>query len=101
MRRGKFVEGVDDAVVEDLVLHADGDLDKDVVLGFGFDLELCLLDHEVDEVNALGEGEEKVQAGAGDAVEFAEALDDAGGGGADRVVGLGDEDQEKDEGDEG
>ena len=86
-------------------MDADGDLDEDVVAGLGFDLELGLLDHEVDEVDALGEGDEEVEAGAGDAIEFAEALDDAGGGGADLVVGLDDEDEEEErddrEGDEG
>src|SRR5258708_20809541 len=42
-----------------------------------------LLDLEVDEVDAFGEGDEDVEAGADDAVEFAESLDYAGGVGAD------------------
>jgi hypothetical protein len=79
LRRGELVEGVGDLVVEDGVLDADGDLDEDVVVGFGFDGELRLFDLEVDEVDALGEGDEEVEAGAGDAVELAEAFDDAGG----------------------
>ena len=54
-----------------------------------------MLDLEVDEVDALGEGDEEVRAGAGDAVEFAEALDDAGGEGADLVVGFGDGDEDE------
>jgi hypothetical protein len=82
----RAVEGVVDLVVEDLVLDADGDLDEDVVAGLGLDLKLGLLDLEVDEVDALGEGERSAQAGAGDAVELAEALDDAGGVGAHGVV---------------
>ena len=97
---GEFVEGVVDFVVEDLVLDADGDLDEDVVVGLGLDLELRLLDLEVDEVDAFGEGEEDVEAGLGDAVEFAEALDDAGGVGADLVVGFGDDDEDEDRDDE-
>ncbi len=97
---GEAVEGVVDLVVEDLVLDADGDLDEDVVVGLGLDLKLGLLDLEVDEVDALGEGEEDVGAGAGDAVELAEALDDAGGEGADLVVGFGEEDEDEDREDE-
>ena len=96
LRGGEAVEGVVDFVVEDLVLDADGDLDEDVVVGLGLDLKLGLLDLEVDEVDSLGEGEEEVRAGAGDAVELAEALDYAGGEGADLVVGFGDEDEDKD-----
>ena len=56
-----------------------------------------LLDLEVDEVDALGEGDEDVEAGADDAVELAEALDDRGGVGADGVEGFEDGD-EKDDG---
>ncbi len=95
LRLGEAVEGVVDLVVEDLILDADGNLDEDVVVGLGLDGELSLLDLEVDEVDTLGEGHEEVQAGAGDAVEFAEALDDAGGEGAHLIVGLRDEDQEE------
>jgi len=100
LRCGEAIEGVVDFVVEDLVLDADGDLDEDVVVGLGLDLKLSLLDLEVDEIDSLGEGEEEVGAGAGDAVEFAEALDYAGGEGADLVVGFGDEDEEEDRNDE-
>ena len=64
-------------------------------MGLGLDLELGLLDLEVDEVDALGEGDEDVQAGADDAVELAEALDDAGGVGADGVEGFEDGDEGK------
>ncbi len=96
LRCGEAVEGVVDFVVEDLILHADGDLHEDVVVGLGLDLELGLLDLQVDEIDSLGEGEKEVGAGAGDAVELAEAFDDACRKGADLVVGLGDEDEEKD-----
>ena len=48
-----------------------------------------------------GVGVVEVGAGAGDAVEFAEALDYAGGEGADLVVGFGDEDEEENRKDEG
>ena len=92
---GELVEGVGDLVVEDLVLDADGDLDEDVVVGLGFDGELGLLDHEIDEVDALGEGNEEVKAGTGDAVESTKALDDTGGGGADLIVSFGDDDEEE------
>jgi hypothetical protein len=100
LRGGELVEGVVDLVVENLVLHADGDLYEDVVVGLGFDGELGLLDLEIDEVDALGEGEQEAQAGAGDAVEFAEALDDTGGEGADGVVGFGDGDEDEERNDE-
>ena len=96
LRGAEFVEGVVDLVVEDLILDGDGDLDEDVVVGLGLDGELGLLDLEVDEVDALGEGNEDVQAGADDAVELAEALDDAGGVGADGVEGLEDRDENDD-----
>src|SRR5258708_5189358 len=93
LRGAEFVEGVVDLVVEDLVLDGDGDLDEDVVVSLGLDGELGLLDLEVDEVDALGEGDEDVEAGADDAVELAEALDYARGVGADGEEGF--EDGEK------
>src|SRR6202030_3793165 len=93
----EFVEGVVDLVVEDLVLDGDGDLDEDVVVGLGLDGELGLLDLEVDEVDALGEGDEDVKAGADDAVELAESLDYAGGVGADGEEGFEDGDENDDE----
>ena len=65
-------------------------------MGLGFDLELGLLDLEVDEVDGFGEGDEDVQAGLDDAVEFAEALDYAGGIGADGVEGFEDGDENDD-----
>src|SRR5207248_1339581 len=97
LRGAEFVEGVVDLVVEDLVLDRDGDLDEDVVVGFGFDGELGLLDLEVDEVDALGKGDEDVEAGADNAVELAEALDDTGGVGADGEEGFEDGDENDDE----
>jgi hypothetical protein len=100
LRLGEFVEGVVDFVGEDLVLDGDGDLDEDVVVGLGFDLELGLLDLEVDEVDGFGEGQQDVEAGLFDAAELAEAFDDAGGVGADGVEGLDDEDEDE-EGEEG
>jgi hypothetical protein len=106
LRGAELVEGVVDLVVQDLVLDRDGDLNEDVVMGLGFNCELGLLDLEVDEVDALGVGDQDVEARADDAVEFAEALDDSGGVGADGVEGLengdqnddGEEDQEDDQG---
>lgn len=106
LRAAEFVEGVVDLVVKDLILNGDRDLDEDVVVGLGFDRELGLLDLEVDEVDALGVGDEDVEAGADDAVEFAEALDDRGGVGADGIEGFedgdenddGEKDQEDDQG---
>ena len=100
LRRAELVEGVGDLVVEDLILDADGDLHEDVVVGLGLDGELGLLDLEIDEVDALGEGDQEVQAGTGDAVELAEALDDTGGGGAHGVVGFGDGDEQEERNDE-
>src|SRR3984885_4378053 len=106
LRGAELVEGVVDLVVQDLVLDRDRDLNEDVVMGLGFNCELGLLDLEVDEVDALGVGDQDVEARADDAVEFAEALDDSGGVGADGVEGLengdqnddGEEDQEDDQG---
>jgi hypothetical protein len=73
-------------------------------VGLGLDGELGLLDLEVDEVDAFGEGDEDVEARADDTVEFAEALDYAGGVGADREEGFEDGDEnydgEKDEEDQ-
>jgi hypothetical protein len=100
LRGTEFVEGIEDLVVEDLLLHGDGDLDEDVVVGLGFDGELGLLDLEVDEVNSLGIGDEDVKAGADDAVELAEALDDRGSVGADGVEGFKDGDESDDGKDE-
>ena len=97
LRGAEFVEGVVDLVVEDLVLDGDGDLDEDVVVRLGFDGELGLLDLEVDEVDAFGEGDEDVEAGADDAVELAESLDYAGGVGADSEEGFEDGDENDDE----
>jgi hypothetical protein len=51
-------------------------------VGLGLDGELGLFYLEVDEVDALGEGNEYVETGADDAVEFAESLDDTCGVGA-------------------
>jgi hypothetical protein len=96
LRTGEFVEGVVDLVVEDLVLDGDGDLDEDVVVGLGLDGELGLLDLEVNEVDAFGEGNENVEAGTDDAVEFAEPLDNAGGVGADGKEGFDDGDENYD-----
>ena len=93
LRGAELIEGVVDLVVEDLVLDGDGDLDEDVVVGLGLDGELGLLDLEVDEVDAFGEGDEDVEAGADDAVEFAEALDYAGSVGADGEEGFEDRDE--------
>ncbi len=99
LRGAEFVEGVVDLVVEDLVLDGDRDLDEDVVVGFGLDLELGLLDLEVDEVDSLGVWDEDVEARADDAVEFAEAFDDAGGVGSNGEEGFEDGD-ENDDGEE-
>jgi hypothetical protein len=96
LRGAEFVEGVVDLVVEDLVLDGDGDLDEDVVASLGLDGELGLLDLEVDEVDALGEGDEDVEAGADDPVELAEALDYAGSVGADGEEGFEDGDENDD-----
>ena len=88
LRGAEFVEGVVDLVVEDLVLDGDGYLDEDVVVSLGFDRELSLLDLKVDEVDALGEGDEDMEAGANDAVELAESFDDTGRVGADGEEGF-------------
>jgi hypothetical protein len=96
LRGAELVEGVVDLVVEDLVLDGDGDLDKDVVVGLGLDGKLRLLDLEVDEVDALGEGDEDVKAGTDDAVELAEAFDNARRIGADGEEGFEDGDENDD-----
>ena len=59
-----------------------------------------MLDLKVDEVNALGVGDEDVEAWANDAVEFAEALNDAGSVGPDGEEGLEDGDESYDGDDE-
>lgn len=100
LRGAELVEGVVDLVVEDLILDGDGDLDEDVVVSLGLDGELRLLDLEIDEEDTLGVGDEDVEAGADDAVEFAESLDDACGVGAHGEERLEDGDENDDGRDE-
>ena len=96
LRRAEFVKGIVDLFVEDLVLHGDWDLDEDVVVRLGLDRELSLLDLEIDEVDALGIGNEDMQPGANDAVEFAEALNHACGIGTDGKKRFEDGDEDDD-----
>ena len=72
-------------VVQHLVLHADRDLHKDVVVRLGFDDELRLLHLQVHKEDALGIRNQQVQAGPHNAVELAEALHHASLRGADGV----------------
>jgi hypothetical protein len=51
---------------------------------------------EVHEADGFAPRHEEVEAGLGDAIEFAEALDDAGGVSADRIHGLDEGDEEED-----
>jgi len=83
-RVGELVEGLVDVVGDDVILHGDGNLDEDVVFGFGFDVEGELLDAEIDASGNLVEpGEFEIDAGTGHALELAHALHDDGLGGVD------------------
>jgi hypothetical protein len=96
LRGAELVVGLENLVGEDLVLDRDGNGDEDVVFGFGFDVDVGLADLEVHEADGFAPRHEEVEAGLGDAIEFAEALDDARGVGADGVHGLDDSNQDED-----
>jgi hypothetical protein len=100
LRGAEFVVGLENFVGENLVLDGDGDGDEDIVFGFGFDVDVSLSDLQVHEADGFAPGHKEVEAGLGDATEFAEALDDARRVGADGVHGFdnGDENEDADDG---
>ena len=96
LRGAELVVSLEDLFRQYLVLDGDGDGDEDVVFGFGFDVDVGMANLEVHEADGFAPRHEEVEAGLGDAIEFAEALDDARGVGADGVHGLDDSNQDED-----
>lgn len=85
---GEFVEGGFHGIGNHFVLDRDGDLHKDVVLRFGFDFHVELLDLHA---HALDDGFNvrrfPIEPRTGDASEFSEALNDSDLGGFDGEEG--------------
>src|SRR5208283_2102757 len=101
LRIAELVIGVKDLLFDDLELHGDRNGDEDVVFAFGFNVDHSLADLEIDEAHIFAPGQQNLQAGTRDAVEFAEALDDAGGVGAHGVHGFEERNEDEDADDGG
>ena len=83
-----------------MVLDRDVELDGHVVGGLGVEGHVLVLGHEVDVVGDVDEGDLHVEAGAHDAGEPAEALDDGNVLLAHDVAALGDDEDDQREKDD-